>query len=148
MPSSTPPLRFSCCLVSTSTSPSGVNKLLYGSFGVCFSPKGVVSLIVNPSQELEGNSSLRVSQTNPSGAYTPMRCLSRASGLAQMVDFLIEGISSSKMASIKSIMGTLNVNIVKYSKNGVQSAKNNGCSVEKMYSRRNNKNSSNAPSFL
>ncbi|KAL6343054.1 hypothetical protein AAG906_017866 [Vitis piasezkii] len=46
-------------------------------------------------------------------------------------------ISSSKMASIKSIMGTLNVNIVKYSKNGVQSAKNNGCLVEKMKQRGN-----------
>ena len=64
-----------------------------------------------------------------------------------MEDFLIKGISLSKLASIKSVLCTLNVNIVKYSKIGVQLAKNNGCSVE-VYSKRKNQNSSDAPSFL
>ena len=40
-----------------------------------------------------------------------MRCLSQESGPAQMEDFLIEGISPSKMASIKSVLSTLNVKL-------------------------------------
>ncbi|RVW78876.1 hypothetical protein CK203_043124 [Vitis vinifera] len=65
-----PTLRSSCCLISTST----------GSSKVCSSPKGVVSLIVKPNQELEGISFLGVSQTNPSGASSPVRRLSRVLG--------------------------------------------------------------------
>ena len=47
-------------------------------------------------------------------------------GPAQFEDFHIEGISPSKMVSIKSVLETLNVKIVKYNESGAQMAKING----------------------
>ena len=138
VPFSTPPL-------SLSNDFSGVNKFPSGSIGVVSCLKGVMSLAVKPSQELEGVSLLRASQNNPSEAFVPERCMSLESDSAQLEDFLCEGISPSKMDSIKSVLGSLNVKIVKYNEGRFQFTKSNCSFVEKVYSRRKNRPSSIVP---
>ena len=136
MASSRSPFNFSCYPFSPVVGPSGVNKSQIVSIGVASSPKGVVSSEVKPNQELEGSSFHSLSQNNPSDSFSPVRCLPVESSLPQMEDFRIEGISPSKLASIKSLLGSMSVKIVKYNENGVQLAKNNGCFGVKVYSRK------------
>ena len=57
--------------LSLSNDFSGVNKFPSGSIGVVSCLKGVMSLAVKPSQEIEGVSLLRASQNNPSEAFVP-----------------------------------------------------------------------------
>ena len=98
------PLSSSDCLLPSSANPLGSEKFPSSSFGGCSCPKGVVSPVSKRSQELEGVSFLRLPQNNPSGVSSLVRSLSVEFGPAQLEDFHIEGISFSKLASIKSVL--------------------------------------------
>ena len=108
-------LRSICYPSSSSVNSSKVNKFSSGSIGGCSYPKGVASPVVKPNQELKGILFSGYYKTT----LVNLRCLPLESGLAQLEDFHIEGISPSKMVSIKSILGSLNVKIIKYSESGV-----------------------------
>ncbi|RVW24880.1 hypothetical protein CK203_079510 [Vitis vinifera] len=95
------PFNSSCYPFSSVADPSRVNKSQLASIGVVSSPKGVVSSKVKPNQELEGRSFHSLSQNNLSDSFSLVRCLLVESCLPQMEDFEIEGISPSKLASIK-----------------------------------------------
>ena len=71
--------------------------------------------------------------------------MSLESNSTQLEDFLCEGISPSKMDSIKLVLGSLNVKIVKYNEGRFQFTKSNCSFVEKVYSRRKNRPSSIVP---
>ncbi|KAL6345923.1 hypothetical protein AAG906_025203 [Vitis piasezkii] len=98
-------LRSICYPSSSSVNSSKVNKF----------SSGVASPVVKPNQELKGILFSGYYKTT----LVNLRCLPLESGLAQLEDFHIEGISPSKMVSIKSILGSLNVKIIKYSESGV-----------------------------
>ena len=108
-------LRSICYPSSSSVNSSKVNKFSSGSIGGCSYPKGVASPVVKPNQELKGILFSGYYKTT----LVNLRCLPLESGLAQLEDFHIEGISPSKMVFIKSILGSLNVKIIKYSESGV-----------------------------
>ena len=67
MPSLILPLRLMCCTFSSSASPLGFNKLPSSLIRGCSNPKGVVSPVGKPNQELESDSFLKSPQNNPSG---------------------------------------------------------------------------------
>ena len=95
------PFNSSCYPFSSVADPSRVNKSQLASIGVVSSPKGVVSSKLKPNQELEGRSFHSLSQNNLSDSFSLVRCFLVESCLPQMEDFEIEGISPSKLASIK-----------------------------------------------
>lgn len=68
---SIPFVKSNCCHFSLLIGPSRVNKFPSGSFGVVYYPIGVVSPVVKPSQELEGDSFLMLSQNIPDKSSFP-----------------------------------------------------------------------------
>ena len=68
---SIPFVKSNCCHFSLLIGPSRVNKFPSRSFGVVSYPIGVVSPVVRPSQELEGDSFLMLSQNRPDKSSFP-----------------------------------------------------------------------------